>query len=174
MKLSNKYDDRVIKDVLIYEDDCFKDSRGELWTTWVEGVIGIPFNHDKVSTSKQHVIRGLHGDRKSHKLVSCVHGRIMFVVADYRENSPTYLKTDTYFLSNHSKEFLLLPPGIANGFLVYSALAVFNYKWSYEGAYPDVEDQFTLRWDDPKLGISWPINPKDIIMSDRDKNAVLI
>ncbi len=62
---------------------------------------------------------------------------------------------------------VLTPPGVGNGFLVLSENSVFNYKWAYEGKYPDVEDQFTIKWNDERLNIDWPIsNP---ILQQRDK-----
>ena len=59
------------------------------------------------------------------------------------------------------------PPGVGNGFLVLSDSSVFHYKWSYEGEYPDVDQQFTIKWDDKNININWPIsNP---ILQLRDK-----
>lgn len=170
---------RLIKDIKIFETEVFRDGRGDLFTTWERGsnciIDKINFNHDKISISHKNVIRGLHGDQKAYKFVSCVYGSIFFVVVDMRKDSPTYLSGDTFFINTFDitkRYFFLLPPGIANGFAVLSDIAVFNYKWQYEGAYPDVQDQFTIRWDDPTLGITWPIeNP---IISDRDKNALFI
>ena len=75
-------------------------------------------------------------------------------------------------LTGENKLSVLVPPKFGNGHLVLSDKAVFYYKWAYEGEYPDVEDQFSLRWNDPKLGINWEIeNP---ILSERDKNAKLL
>ena len=161
-----------ISDIKILEKDFFRDHRGDLWTTWLPEDWDQNFNHDKVSISNKHVLRGLHGDKKAHKLVSCIYGDICFVMVDFRKNSPTYLKHEKFYLNGDKKTFILMPPGIANGFVVLSEIAIFNYKWSYEGSYPDVQDQFTLRWDDPKLGIDWPI--KTPLLSDRDSSAPLL
>lgn len=161
-----------ISDIKILEKDFFRDHRGDLWTTWLPEDWNQNFNHDKVSVSYKHVLRGLHGDKKAHKLVSCLYGDIFFVMADLRKDSPTYLTHEILHLNGDKKQLILMPPGIANGFVVLSDVAIFNYKWSYEGAYPDVEEQFTLRWDDDRIGIDWPI--KDPILSDRDKFAPLL
>ena len=70
-------------------------------------------------------------------------------------------------LSDKNKKSILLPPGFGNGFLVMSKHSVFHYKWSYEGSYPDVDEQFTIKWNDSTIGIDWPIlNP---ILQKRDK-----
>ena len=155
--------------VSVIQPSSFVDYRGELWTTWKEDEWDYPikFNHDKVSTSRKNVIRGLHGDTKSWKLATCLHGELYYVVVDYRKNSPTYLQWDWVMLSQHNKKLVLVPPYFVNGFCVMSEHSVLTYKWSYDGDYPDVSDQFTLKWNDKRIGIDWPIdNP---ILSKRDR-----
>ncbi len=153
-----------IKDIQIKTPDVFTDYRGDLWTLW-EGEK--EYNHDKVSTSRKNVIRGIHGDFKSTKLVTCLYGELYFVVVDNRKNSPTYMEWDWIILNDKTRKQVLLPPGVGNGFCVLSHKSVFHYKWSYSGKYPDVEDQFTIKWNNKKLKINWPIsNP---ILSERDK-----
>lgn len=158
-----------IKDVKIFEPNIYTDYRGDLWTLWnkQESNFSLDFNHDKVSTSRKNVLRGIHGDFKSHKLVTCLFGEIYFVVVDNRKDSETYKKWDWIILDDKKRKQILLPPGVGNGFLVLSEKSVFHYKWSYDGEYPDVKDQFTIKWNDPKYNINWPIqNP---ILQMRDK-----
>mgnify|MGYP001183146108 FL=1 len=155
--------------VQIIQPASFEDYRGEIWTTWKkdEWHYDIEFNHDKVSTSRKNVIRGMHGDTKSWKLATCLYGEIYYVVVDYRQDSPTYLQWDWIILSQHNKKMVLVPPNFVNGFCVLSDHMILHYKWAYDGSYPDVEDQFTLKWNDSKIGIDWPIdNP---ILSKRDR-----
>ena len=159
----------MINGVRIIIPEVFTDYRGDLWTTWKkdEFKYDIEFNHDKVSTSRKNVLRGIHGDFKSWKLVTCLYGDIYFVMVDNRQSSDTYMRWHSTTLNDKNRRQVLLPPGVGNGFLVMSDYCVFSYKWSYEGKYPDVEDQFSLKWDDPKIGINWPIdNP---ILQLRDK-----
>lgn len=157
----------MIKDVVIRNQDAFTDYRGDLYTTWKEGDFDLKFNHDKVSTSRKNVLRGIHGDSKSWKLVTCLYGDIYFVIVDNRETSETFLKWDSMTLNSSNKKQVLVPPGVGNGFLVMSDQCVFHYKWAYTGTYADVDEQFTIKWDDPIIGIDWPIdNP---ILSRRDK-----
>ena len=153
-----------IKDIQILTPDVHTDYRGDYWTIWK----GTPnYNHDKVSTSRKNVIRGIHGDFKSTKLVTCLYGELYFVVVDNRKNSSTYMQWDSIILNDRSRKQVILPPGIGNGFCVLSDHSVFHYKWSYEGDYPDVEDQFSIKWNSLDLNIDWPItNP---ILSKRDK-----
>ena len=154
------------KDVKVYEPDVFTDYRGDLWTVWKKDEFHLEFNHDKVSTSRKNVLRGIHGDYKSTKLVSCLHGQLYFVVVDNRPDSPTYKQWDHMILDDRKRKMVLLPPGFGNGFLVLSEHSVFHYKWSYEGDYPDVDEQFTIKWNSKDIGANWPIqNP---ILQNRD------
>ena len=153
-----------IRDIQIKTPDVHTDYRGDLWTLWKNDS---QYNHDKVSTSRKNVIRGIHGDFKSTKLVTCLYGELYFVVVDNRKNSSTYMQWDHIILDDRSRKQVLLPPGIGNGFCVLSHKSVFHYKWSYPGNYPDVKDQFTIKWNDPILNINWSINSP--ILSNRDK-----
>jgi len=156
-----------IDGVKILKRDSYKDYRGELWTLWREGEFGLEFNHDKVSTSRKNVLRGIHGDYKSYKLITCLFGEIYFVLADNRLNSPTHGEWDWTILDNKERKQVLVPPGVGNGFLVLSEDSVFHYKWAYKGDYPDVQDQFTIKWNDKTFNINWPIN--NPILQLRDK-----
>ena len=78
---------------VIIKNNSFKDHRGYYWTSWKKGIIKkIYFKHDKFSLSKKNVLRGLHGDKKTWKLITCLRGEILCVVVDYRPNSKNYLK----------------------------------------------------------------------------------
>ena len=156
----------IFSEVKIHQPDSFEDFRGELYTLFKQEDSDLIFNHDKVSVSRKNVLRGLHGDSKSWKLITCLAGEVMLVVVDNRNNSPNYLKWDSIILTEKNRKSVLVPPMFANGHLVLSDEATFFYKWSYPGQYPDVEDQFTLKWNSPELNIHWPItNP---ILSKRD------
>lgn len=157
----------IFPEVKIFQPDSFEDFRGELFTLYKQEESSLYFNHDKVSISKQNVLRGLHGDNKSWKLITCLAGEVYLVVVDNRPDSPNYMKWDWVVLTAKNRKQVLVPPKFANGHFVLSPEATFFYKWSYPGDYPDVKDQFTLKWDDPKINIHWPIsNP---ILSSRDK-----
>ena len=158
-----------ISGIEILTTDVHTDYRGDYWTIWddMNRIVDINFNHNKVSTSRKNVIRGIHGDFKSTKLVTCLYGEIYFVVVDNRKDSPTYMQWNHIILDDKSRKQVLIPPGVGNGFCVLSPESVFHYKWSYKGRYPDVKDQFSIKWNDPKLNINWPIdNP---VLSERDK-----
>ena len=159
----------MIEGVHIFEPDVFTDFRGDLWTTWKkdEFPFDLDFNHDKVSTSRKDVLRGIHGDFKSWKLITCLYGQIYFILVDNRKDSKTYLQWSSMILDDRNRKLVLVPPGFGNGFLVLSNNSVFSYKWAYEGKYADVDEQFTIKWNDKRLNIDWPIdNP---ILQRRDK-----
>ena len=111
-------------------------------------------------------MRGIHGDSKSHKLLTCLQGEVYCVVVDNREDSSAYLQWDWIMLDDKNRDRVLLPPGFGIGYLILSDCAVMHYKWAYDGVYPDVDQQFSLRWDDKKMSINWPI--KNPILSKRD------
>ena len=125
------------------------------------------FKQDDISVSNKNVLRGFHGDENTHKLISCLHGSIYQVIVDMRPDSPTYLKWEAFSLNEKNRLQILIPPMFGNAHLVMSDVAIFHYKQStlYEGQ----GKQFTVKWDDPKIGVNWPIN--NPILSERDKNA---
>jgi len=107
------------------------------------------------------------GDNKTWKLIQCLYGSMLATIVDMRHNSPSYLKWIQIPINDKNRTQVLVPAGCANGHLVMSEFGIFSYKQSeyYSGA----ENQFTVRWDDPSLNITWPIqNP---ILSERDKSA---
>lgn len=160
--------------VTILSKDSFIDERGELFTIWKDSDTPLlSFNHDKVASSNKNALRGLHTD-KSWKLITCLYGKIQLVIVNFINENTEYLSWTDYILDADSDEKLsiLVPPGFLNGHLVISDKAVFHYKWSYEGDYPDVKDQKSVFWADPKIGINWLVdNP---ILSERDKNTQLL
>lgn len=164
----------IFPEVKIYQPDIHTDFRGDLLTLWNKDQFEprLDFKHNKISTSRKHVLRGMHGDTKSWKLTTCLSGEMYFVVIDNRLDSPNYLKWDSIILDDRTRKLVLTPPNFLIGFLVLSDQALLNYMWAYEGGYADVDEQFTIKWNDPKVNITWPIdNP---LLSLRDKNAKLL
>ena len=156
----------IFPEVKVFKQDAFKDHRGELYTVFDQKDHELVFNHDKISVSKKDVLRGLHGDSKSWKYISCLSGTVFLAVVDYNPKSDNFMKWDSVVLSSKNKKSVLIPPNFLNGHLVLSKEAVFFYKWSYPGEYPDVQDQLSLKWNNPRIEINWPIdNP---ILSHRD------
>ena len=83
--------------VEVYKNSSFRDKRGYYWTSWKKGLIkNLEFKHDKFSLSKKNVLRGLHGDKKTWKLISCPYGKFFLVVVNCIENSKDYLKWKSY------------------------------------------------------------------------------
>ena len=84
----------IFPEVKIYQPDSFEDFRGELYTLFKQEDSNLVFNHDKVSISYKNVLRGLHGDSKAWKYISCLSGEVYLVVVYNRPESPNYLKCD--------------------------------------------------------------------------------
>lgn len=153
---------KIIPDVLIIKPSMHWDLRGNIYTSFNHELYQdiLPqdtrFIHDKFALSKKEVLRGLHGDNKTWKLVSCVWGEIYEVVVDMRPESPSYKKWDAFWLNSEDYRQVLIPPHFVNGYYVKTEHAVFHYKLAYDGEYIDAPEQMTIRWDDPELGIDWP------------------
>jgi dTDP-4-dehydrorhamnose 3,5-epimerase len=162
----------IISDVKIIQPSVSLDKRGTIWTSYLSSEIdkltpnNIGFIHDKFSESKKNVLRGIHGDEKTWKLVTSVYGEIYQVVVDYRESSPTYLKWDSFTINKENQKLILIPPGVGNAYYVTSDNALYHYKLAYLDEYNDVDSQFTLAWNDDRFGIKWPTNSP--ILSERD------
>lgn len=164
----------VLKNVIVANYDSFQDHRGQLYTIWEQKQFDfLRFNHDKVATSKKDVLRGLHTD-KSWKLITCLYGKIQLVVANYLPESDEFLDHMDLIVDADDKDkiSILVPPGYLNGHLVLSDFAVFHYKWSYDGNYPDIDEQQSVNWAEPKLNVDWLC--KNPILSNRDKNTPLL
>jgi dTDP-4-dehydrorhamnose 3,5-epimerase len=154
--------------VKTFYNPAFIDNRGFYWSSWIKKKYPkINFIHDKFSISHKNVLRGLHGDNKTWKLVSCVYGKVFFVVVNYEEKSKNYLKFKTYILSHLNRKQVLVPPNFLNGYLCLSKECVFHYKLSYKGNYIDAKNQISINWRDNRLNIKWPI--KKPILSKRDR-----
>lgn len=163
-----KFNNIKLKNIIIFKGDNFRDKRGYIWTSWKNNKkLKNVFRHDKFSLSKKNVFRGLHYDNKTWKLVSCVYGKVFLVIVNCNKKSSDYLKTYTIYLTQKKNVQILIPPKYANGHLCLSNECLFHYKFSYTGDYPDVNEQFSIKWNDKKINVKWPI--ADPILSKRDK-----
>lgn len=161
------------QEVQIIIPDTFTDERGILFTDFLDDFFQNTFNpslrfvHSKNAINRSKVLRGIHGDFESYKLVQCLYGSVFQVVVDCRKQSKTYLEHEVFELNYSNPSMILIPPGFGNAFLVTSDDAIYNYKLAYQGKYNDHDQQFTYKWNDPRIGINWPIqNP---ILSKRDQ-----
>ncbi len=158
-----------LRGVLLIKPSIFKDFRGEFIETYNKELyrkkgINIKFIQDDIAISKKNVLRGIHGDNLTWKLISCLYGKLYQVVVNCDENSKDFGKWQSFILSNKNRSQLLIPPKHGNAYLVLSDKAVFSYKQS---TYYNRKTQFSYKWNDPRFNISWLI--KNPILSKRDK-----
>jgi dTDP-4-dehydrorhamnose 3,5-epimerase len=171
-----KFTPTKIPDVIVVEPDVFGDNRGFFMETWqakkfAEGGISANFVQDNHSRSNQGTLRGLHYQVSSPqgKLVRVLDGQVFDVAVDLRSKSPTFGQWVGEILSDENKKMLWIPEGFAHGFYVLSKTADFFYKCT---DFYNPEWERTLRWDDPDLGIDWPlINGETPNLAAKDKNA---
>lgn len=162
-----------IPDLMMVMPRVFADDRGFFMESYkasdfISTGIKEQFVQDNHSRSQKNVIRGLHFQRSPHrqgKLVRCISGTVWDVAVDLRRNSSTYGKWYGIELSDENKTMLYLPPGFAHGFAVLSETAEFVYKVTAEYA---PESDGGIAWNDPTLGIQWPIAPEDALVSEKD------
>ncbi len=160
-----------LPDVLHVEPRVFGDARGFFVETHAEARyrehgIDARFVQDNVSRSAEGILRGLHlqHPRGQGKLVWVLEGRVLDVALDVRVGSPTFGRHVAQLLDAERKNQLWIPPGFAHGFCVVSGPALFAYKCT---EYYAPEHELTVRWDDPDLGIEWPI--REPRLSDKDR-----
>lgn len=165
-----------IPDVLILEPAVFKDERGFFFESFnqkkFEDIAGLKvrFVQDNQSHSVRSVLRGLHYqiEQPQGKLVRVSHGEIFDVAVDLRRRSPTFGKWTGVKLSAENKKQLWVPEGLAHGFLVLSETADLLYKVT---DYYAPQHERSLLWNDPRIGITWPMDHAPIL-SAKDRSAL--
>lgn len=150
---STNFEDYRGSYVEIYNEDLFHSAN-----------IKTKFVQDDISTSYKNVLRGIHGDSSTFKLISCLYGSFYLVVVNNDPESKQYKKWCSFTLSDINRKQILVPPKFGNGHLVLTEKAIFHYK---QNTNYDRESQFTIAWNDPNYNIWWPVN--NPITSIRDK-----
>jgi dTDP-4-dehydrorhamnose 3,5-epimerase len=174
--MSLKITETALPGVLVLEPRVFADDRGFFFETYrndryAEAGIDAEFVQDNYSRSIRGTLRGLHFQepKPQGKLVQAVRGEIYDVIVDVRRGSPTFGKWIVVELSGETPKQIWIPPGFAHGFCVTSESADFHYKCT---AYYAPEAERTIRWDDPALGIRWPVDKP--LLSKKDTVAPLL
>ncbi len=159
-------------EVKLFTAAVHPDSRGyfqRAFSASEYAVFGITeqFVEDNISYSSKNVLRGLHYDMRLAKFVQVLHGAVFDVVVDVRAGSPTFGNWEAFELSAENHKQLFVPKGFAHGFLTITGDVLFSYKQS--AAY-DPAHEGQLLWNDPLVGIPWPLC-EEPILSEKDRNA---
>lgn len=172
-----KFFETKLAGVCILQSDVFQDERGAIWTTFDKEVdaqlrsLGYNFMHDKFNSNDKHVLRGIHYDNQTAKLVTCVGGAITQFVVNVDQNNKNfgdYIKVE---MAAGNGVSVLIPPGFGNAFISRKKNSIYHYKLSYSDEYVDHLDQSTLSWKDERLQIDWDID--EPILSSRDNNSLI-
>jgi len=171
-----KVEETPLKGVLVIKPDLFGDSRGYFFESYKSieySKYGIPsdFVQDNISRSVKGTVRGLHyqvGEFAQGKLCQVIYGKVLDVVVDIREKSPTFGKHFSVLLSEKEHCQIWIPPGFAHGFSVLSDYAIFHYKCTQ---FYNKESEHSINYADSELNIDWKVD--DPIVSDKDKSARL-
>ena len=166
----------TLQGLVLIEPKVFGDARGFFMETWnlqkyEAAGIAAPFVQDNISVSRRGSLRGLHfqNPNPQGKLVSVLQGEVLDVVVDLRVRSANFGKSEAVLLSSENKRQFYIPPGFAHGFAVLSETAMFHYKCT---DFYSPKDEMTLRWNDPALGIEWPV--AEPIVSEKDAKGLLL
>ena len=157
-----------ISDVLVIEPTVFGDARGAFFESWnqraFDALVGreVRFVQDNHSASARNVLRGMHYQVKQAqgKLVRVISGEVFDVVVDLRRSSPTFGRWVGERLSAENRRMLWVPEGFAHGFVVLSERAEFLYKTT---DYYAPEHERTLLWNDPAVGVRWPMSGEPVL-----------
>src|SRR5574344_1438709 len=158
---------KVFSDSRGYFMECFKQEEFE------KNIGRVNFIQDNESKSSFGVLRGLHyqkGEFSQAKLVRVVLGKVLDIAVDLRKSSSTFGKYVSVELSDENKRQFFIPRGFAHGFVVLSEEAIFTYK--VDNIYAP-QSEASIRFDDPKIGVDWPIAPQDMLLSDKDMNKAV-
>lgn len=145
--------------LLITPPTIFEDFRGEYIEIYNKEIyqkngIEIDFIQDDISVSGKNVLRGIHGDQETWKLISCLQGSFYLVVVNNDPTSSQYKQSISFTLSDKNRQQVLIPPKHGNGHLVLTEQAIFHYKQNTEY---NRDGQFTIKWNDPDYKLWWPI-----------------
>ena len=161
----------ALPDVIVIEPDVYRDARGfflETYHAQKYAAAGLPatFVQDNHSRSVGGTVRGLHAQRRrpQGKLVRVLYGTIFDVIVDIRRGSPTFARWISVELSAENFRQCYVPPDFAHGFCVTSEWAEFEYKCT---DFYDPTDEIGLLWNDPDIGIVWPV--REPLLSDKDR-----
>ncbi len=169
-----------IPEVLILEPRVFGDERGFFMESFNQKLFNeavgreTVFVQDNHSRSSRNVLRGLHYQLPPHtqgKLVRVTNGGVLDVAVDLRKSSPTFGQWASAELTGSNHRMMWVPPGFAHGFLVLTESADFLYKTT---DYYAPQSEAALRWDDPALGIPWPLNGEHPVVAAKDAQAPLL
>jgi dTDP-4-dehydrorhamnose 3,5-epimerase len=170
-----KVESRSLGDVVVLVPDVFRDSRGFFMETFREDEfknLGLPshFAQDNHSRSAYGVVRGLHfqWEPPMGKLMRVSHGSAFLVAVDIRKGSPTLGKWVGVVASTENRRQVWAPAGFARGFCVLSEFAEIQYKCT--GVYNNKSESGIL-WNDPEIGIEWPLSSAETQLSEKDKKA---
>jgi dTDP-4-dehydrorhamnose 3,5-epimerase len=175
-----EYKKTHIKDLFFIKPTVHQDLRGYFFESYNKNSFDqfagkdIEFVQDNHSSSTKNTLRGIHLQKEPYaqgKLVRVIHGSVLDIAIDLRKESPTYLKYFSIELTAKNKLQLYIPEGFGHAFLALSDNANLAYKTTN---FYKKDAEITIMWDDPLIGIDWPIAHEKLLISDKDKNGIYI
>ncbi len=172
------FEETSLPGVLLITPAIYRDNRGAFLETFNHREMtaaGLPatWAQDNFSLSKKNVLRGIHYQviQPQGKLVRVTHGAVLDVAVDLRRSSPNFGRHVAVELSGENGRMLWIPPGFGHAFLVLSDGAGFAYKVT---DYYSAAGERTILWNDPEMGIAWPVEAANVIVSEKDAQGKLL
>jgi dTDP-4-dehydrorhamnose 3,5-epimerase len=173
-----KIDETSLPGVLLFTPEIYRDDRGAFWETWnqrtfTEAGLLSEWTQDNFSISRKNVVRGIHYQliHTQGKLVRVTHGAALDVAVDLRRSSPCFGKHVAVELTGENGQMLWIPEGFGHAFLSLADVTGIAYKVT--GEYSPADER-TILWNDPHIGIQWPIAPDLAILSGKDRRGLLL
>ena len=169
----NVIQSQIFNEVKIFESILYKDNRGyfsEIYNPFIQKQLKVSFSQDNLSMSHKHVLRGIHyqSTNPMGKLCRVIKGSGFDIMVDLRKNSPTFGKHEIIYLSGSNFRWVWVPEGFGHAFLSLQDDTYFYYKCS---SLYNPESEGSINIFSPELKLSLPVPKKDIILSEKDKNA---
>ena len=165
------YQFKKLDNIKIYKYSENNNLEGRTFSPFIQKTLNINFCHDKITIGKKNSLRGMHGDFKTTKYLTCLSGNIYCNLFNINSDSKYYKKKYNFYLGEKNNICLLIPPKLLLGWIILSKEATVLYKFSYKGKYMDAKDQISFNYKDPQLKLKWPVLDSKIILSNRDKNT---
>jgi len=173
-----KIEQTTLPGVLLLTPTIYRDGRGAFWETFnlrdlTQAGLPSTWAQDNFSLSAKNVLRGIHYQVKQSqgKLVRVTQGKILDVAVDLRRSSPAFARHVAVELDGETGQTLWIPEGFGHGFLALTEQVGVAYKVT---DYYSAEDERTIAWNDADLSIQWPVDPADVIVSDKDRRGAML
>lgn len=168
--IKSKTKTQIIDGVYKITLETFFDERGKIINLFDSDII-TSFKQEKLTVSNKNILRGFHGDPYNDKLIYCLNGTMKLAIVNYDKKSSNFLQNCIIDMNEDSNFAVFVPKNYLNAHYCLSEKVFFYYKWSH--GYIEPSEQYSVRWDSPKLNIKWNLE-NEPVLSERDKKSLFL